>query len=135
MQLLVSEVSAGYYAHLPGILRLLTLTITNIQGIALYIHTQCMLNSHTVHSLHMIIVMATSVMGEMNMGNIVPRVGLKPTCWTFPTSYYVGSLMSPLDLSMYLLASEVSADFYICLKRLLVIVLRHSNSISVISRW
>ena len=49
----------------------------------LHIHTQGRFNNHTVHSLHMIIVMATSVMVVMKMGNIVPRAGLEPTSLAF----------------------------------------------------
>ena len=40
------------------------------------------------------------VMGAMKMGNIVPRVGLKPTSLAFrdsvPPLHNIGSLMSPL---------------------------------------
>ena len=66
----------------------------------LHIHTQYRLNDRTAHSLHSILVMATSVMGMMKMGNTVPRVGLEPTTLTSHTSviplHHIGSLMSPL---------------------------------------
>ena len=44
--------------------------------------------------------MATSVVGETNMGNTVPRAGLEPTSLAFLASvlplHQLGSLMSPL---------------------------------------
>ena len=40
---------------------------------ALHIYTQGMFNNRTSHSLYRIMVTATSVMGEMKMGKIVPR--------------------------------------------------------------
>ena len=44
--------------------------------------------------------MATSVMGMMKMGNIMPRVGFKPTSLAFKASvltlHHIGSLMLPL---------------------------------------
>ena len=52
------------------------------------------------------------------MANIVPRAGIKPTSLSFWASV-LGSLMSALyhsHLSMQLLSSEVSADYYICNK-------------------
>ena len=52
----------------------------------------------------------------MKMGNSVPRAGLKRTSLAFLASvlqlHHIGSLMSPLYLSMQLSASEVSADYY-----------------------
>ena len=57
-------------------------------------------------------------MGEMKMGNTVPRVGLEHTFLSFPFSvlplHHVGSLTSllyPANLSMQLLAPEVGADY------------------------
>ena len=45
-------------------------------------------------------VKANSVMGVMKMGNIIPRVGIKPTSLAFSASvlqlHHVGSLMSPV---------------------------------------
>ena len=53
------------------------------------------------------------------MGNIVPRAGIKPTGLAFWASvlpiHQLGSLKSPLyprHLSMQLVASELSADYY-----------------------
>ena len=44
--------------------------------------------------------MATSVVGVIKMGNILPRVDFKPTSLAFwasmPPLHHVGSLMSPL---------------------------------------
>ena len=60
MQLLASELRADY---------------TYIQTMALHIHTQGRFNNHKAHTLHRIMVTATSVVGVMEMGNIVPRVG------------------------------------------------------------
>ena len=64
---------------------------------ALHVHTQGRFNNHTEHSLYRIMVMATSVMGVMNMGNIVLRVLIKPTSLPFWVSvlHHVGTLMSP----------------------------------------
>ena len=49
----------------------------------------------------MIMVMATSAVGVMKMGNNVPRAGLKPTSLAFWASvlplHHVDSLMSPLS--------------------------------------
>ena len=71
-----------------------------IQAMALHTHTQGMLNNHTACSLYRIMVMATSVVGVTKMGNIVPKVGFKPTSLSFWASvlllHHVGSLMSPL---------------------------------------
>ena len=57
-------------------------------------------NNHTIRNLYKIMVMATSVVGVMKMGNIVLRARLKPTHLAFPTSVlpllHVGSLTSPL---------------------------------------
>ena len=47
-------------------------------------HTQARFNSYTAHNFILIvIVMATSVVGEMKMGNISPRVGIEPTSLAF----------------------------------------------------
>ena len=43
------------------------------------LHTQNRFNNHTVHSLYRIVITATSLVGMMKMGNIVARVGIKPT--------------------------------------------------------
>ena len=78
---------------------------------AIHIHTQGKFNR--------ILVMATSVVCVMKMGNIVPRVELEPTPLAFWVSvlqlHHIGSMMSPpyhAYLSMQLLASEDSADYY-----------------------
>ena len=116
MQLLASEVGADYYPHGPGMVSHVMLTITYLQAMTLYIHRQGRFNNHAAHSLYKIMVLASSVMGVMKMGNIVPRAGVEPTCLVFWASVlplqYIGSLMSPLYtyLSMWLLATEVSAD-------------------------
>ena len=94
MQLLASEINVDYYIHLPGIVSLLMLIITYIQAMALYIHI------HTAHSLYKIMDMATSVVGVMKVGHILPRAGLEPTSLAFQASvlplHHIGSLMSPL---------------------------------------
>ena len=41
-------------------------------------HIQGRFNNHTAHGLYRIIVMATSVVGMMKMGNTFPRAGLEP---------------------------------------------------------
>ena len=53
---------------------------------ALHIHTNDMFNNHTAHSLYRIKVTSTSVMGEIKMGNIVPRVRIEPTSLAFQAS-------------------------------------------------
>ena len=73
------EVSADYYPRSPGIVSLLMLTIVYIQAVILQIQTQGRFNDHTAHSLYRIMVTATSVMGMMKLGNIVPRGGIEPT--------------------------------------------------------
>ena len=50
---------------------------------ALHIHKQDRFNNPTAYSLYRIMVMATSVMGVMKMGNTVPRAGLEPTSLAF----------------------------------------------------
>ena len=68
MKLLASEVSADYDSCPPGSVSLPMLTMTYIEAIALHIHTQDRFNNHTVCSLYMVMITATSVMGEMKMG-------------------------------------------------------------------
>ena len=46
-------------------------------------HTQERFNNHKAHTLDMIMVMPTSVMGVMKMGNIVPRAGNETTSLAF----------------------------------------------------
>ena len=50
--------------------------------------------------MYIFITPATSVVGVMKMGNMVPRVGIEPTSLTFWATmlplYHVGSLVSPL---------------------------------------
>ena len=86
---------------------------------ALHTHRQGGFNNHTMHSLYTIIIMAATVMGMMKMGNIAPRLGLKPTSLVFQAIVFplhlVGSLTSPLYscLPVYLfLVSEVSTYYY-----------------------
>ena len=83
LQLLASEVSADYYTHPPGIVILLILTLAYIQAMVLHLHTQSRLNNHTVCKLYRIMVMATSVIGLMQMGNIAPTIGIKHTFHSF----------------------------------------------------
>ena len=45
----------------------------------IHLHTQGRFNNHTEYSLYRIMVMTTSVVGLMKMGNIVPRAGTEPT--------------------------------------------------------
>ena len=63
------------------------LTIAYIQIMTL--HTQGRFNNRTAHSLYMIIVMATSVMGVMKMGKIVPSVGIKQISQAFWVSVLI----------------------------------------------
>ena len=107
MQLLASEVP-------PGIVSLLMFTIAYIQAMALY--TQGRFNNHTECSLYRIMVMATSVRGEMNMGNCVPRPGIEPTYLAFLANFATISphrLPDVTGIPTQLLASEVGADYYI----------------------
>ena len=100
MQIHATEVSAAYYSPRHGIVSLLMLTITYIQTMLFHIHTEGGFNNHAVHSLYMILVMATSVVSVIKMGNLVPRAGLKPHFWHSGAGvlplHYVGSLMTPL---------------------------------------
>ena len=47
----------------------------------LYIHInrQGSFTNHTPLSLYIVMITGTNVVGEMNMGNIAPMTGLKPT--------------------------------------------------------
>ena len=62
----------------------------------------------------------TSVVGEMKMGNIVPKAGFEPTSLAFWASVLIITLLrlpwshlyTHAYLSMQVLASEVSADYY-----------------------
>ena len=71
-----------------------------IQAIVLHTHTQGRFKNHTACSLYRILVIATSVVGVMKMGNIVPRMGREPTSLAFRAIvlllHHIGSLMSPL---------------------------------------
>ena len=51
-----------------------------------YTYTQGRYNNHTERSLYRIIIMATSVVCVIKMGNIVPRAGTKPTSLAFQPS-------------------------------------------------
>ena len=53
----------------------------------------------------------TNVMGVMKMGNTVPREGPEPTSLAFRTIALCR--LHDVTLSMQLLVSEVSADYYI----------------------
>ena len=60
-------------------------------------------NNNTAHSLHIIIVPATSVVGVMKIGNTVPRAGIECTSSAFQATvllvllvHHKDSLMSPL---------------------------------------
>ena len=84
-------------------------------------YTQGRFNNHIVHSLFRIMVMVTSVMGVMKMGN-VPRVGIKstsPAFWASVPTITPHRLPDvtphpPIDtyLFMWLLTREVNADYY-----------------------
>ena len=67
---------------------------------ALHIHKQGRFNSNTALSLYRLLVMDTSIVGVMKMGNIVPRAGIEPISLAFSVSvlplHHIGSLMSPL---------------------------------------
>ena len=54
------------------------LTIRLTQAVTVHIHTQGRFNNDTAHSVYRIMVTATSVMGMMKMGNIVPRARIEP---------------------------------------------------------
>ena len=46
-------------------------------------------NKHTTHSLYRIMITATCVVGDMKMGNIVPKAGIKHTNLSFrPVCYH-----------------------------------------------
>ena len=100
MQLLASEFSADYYTRPLGIVNLLMLTITYMQGMTLPIHTQGRFSNHTVHSLYRILVISTNVVGVTKMANTMPRMGLEPTSLAYRASvlplHHIGSLMLPL---------------------------------------
>ena len=76
-----------YAARPPGIVSLLMLTITHIQAVTshthTHAHTQGRFNNRTARSLYRIMVIETSVVGGVKMGNNVSRVGMKPTCLAF----------------------------------------------------
>ena len=86
------------------------LTITYIQVMALHIQTQGRFNNYTAHSVYRIMVKTTGVMGAMQMGNIVPRVGIEPTPLAFHASVLPCSIpcrlpdVTTIYLSMRLLA-------------------------------
>ena len=63
MWLFASEISADYYTCPPGMVILLMLISTYIQAMTFHIDIQGRFNNHTAH----IMVMATSVMGDMKM--------------------------------------------------------------------
>ena len=73
--------------------------ITYIQAMTLYIRTQDKFNDHTVWSLHMVHVMATSIVDVMKMRTILPRVEIKHSSLAFRASalplHYIGITMSP----------------------------------------
>ena len=60
--------------------------LTSTQAMTLHMDTQGRFNNQTTCSLHSIMVMATSVMRMMKMGNIVPRAGIEPTSLAFQGS-------------------------------------------------
>ena len=66
---------------------------------ALHIHIHSRFHNDRAQSLYWIMDMATSVMGVMKIGNIVPRAELKLTALAFQASvlplHHIGSLMSP----------------------------------------
>ena len=118
MQLLASEVSADYYARPPELVCLLMLTIT-------YILTYWF-NNHIVYSLYWIVLMETSVVGTMKMGNIVPKAGIEPTYLTFWAIvlpiHHLGYLMSqlcsrlPIYVSPCLTCQCKLLHMYICIR-------------------
>ena len=57
------------------------LAITSIQAMTLHTHTR--FNNHMARNLYRIMVEATNGMGEMKMGNIVPRAGNERTSLAF----------------------------------------------------
>ena len=77
MQLFVWEISAMYYTNPPGIVSLVSPTITYIQAVT----SQGRFRNHTAHSLY-------RILGEMKMGNIMPRVGIEPTSLAFWVSVW-----------------------------------------------
>ena len=118
MQLLAWKVSADYYIH--PLWNCKSFNAYNyIQIMALHKQTQGMFNNHTTHSLYMFIVMTTSVVGVMKMGNTLPRAGIEPTSQAFRASVLtIIPVRRPwcrhythAYLSMQILASEVSAAY------------------------
>ena len=71
------EVSADYYTRPPGIVSLLTLTITYIQAVYFCIHTQGRFNNYIVCAVYRIMVTAKSVLGVMARDKIEPRAGFR----------------------------------------------------------
>ena len=71
--------STSLCSFLPGIVSLLRLTITCIQAVTSHTYRQGRFDKHTMDNLYRIMVMETSVVGMMKMGNIVHRAGIKPT--------------------------------------------------------
>ena len=76
----------------------------------------------------------TSVRGVMQMENTVPRVGLEPVSLAFRVNvlplHHIGSLMSCYThpyLSLQLLASEVSANYYTHIYIYIVLVKQRST--------
>ena len=52
-----------------------------------------------------------SVVGEMKIGNIVPRAGTKPTFLAFQANvYHIGSMMSPLFSCIPVYAAQRSVQ-------------------------
>ena len=121
MQILASEVSADYYTHPPGVVILIMLAITYSQWPYIFIHR---VDSTTIQDIACTGTpgMATSAVGVMKMGNIVPRVGIEPTPLAFPDRCATVTpcrlpdiTIIPLPSCLQILASEVSADYYIVL--------------------
>ena len=104
------------YTRPPDIVSIWCLQLHTYRQWPFIIHTQGKFNNHTVCSLYRIMIKPTSVVGVMNVGNNLPRVGLEPTSLGFPASmlrlHHIGSLMSPLYPRPSACASEVSADYY-----------------------
>ena len=73
---------------LAGIVSLLMHIITYIQVVISHTYTQGRFNTRTVHSLYRILVTVTMYWGwwKMEMGNILPRVGIEPTLVAFRVS-------------------------------------------------
>ena len=81
-----------------------------LDGSVLNLHMICS-TTHTVHKLYRIMVMASSVVGVMKMGNIAPRVGIRPPFLAVWASVLTITPPKLPDVTI-LLAGQLKADYY-----------------------